>query len=87
MFLSKFPIADIGKLIPKPAHPIGKREMTLLSICQSACATAAVAVPTAIVGNTDETAILMLALANDAGDELARRPQGGWISMIRGTTS
>lgn len=57
--------------------------MSLLSICQSAAATAPVAVPTAIVGNSDETSILLLALANDAGEELARRPQGGWISMIR----
>ncbi|OYV46869.1 MAG: hypothetical protein B7X10_04675, partial [Burkholderiales bacterium 21-58-4] len=39
--------------------------------------------PTAIVGNNDETATLLLALANDAGDELSRRPQGGWVSMIR----
>lgn len=57
--------------------------MTLLSICRSACATAPVALPTSIVGSDDETANLLLALANDAGDELARRPQGGWVNMIR----
>jgi hypothetical protein len=55
----------------------------LLTLCQSAAATAPVAVPQAIVGNNDETAILLLALANDAGDELARRAPGGWVSMIR----
>lgn len=57
--------------------------MSLLSICQSAAATAPVAVPTSIVGNTDETSILLLNLANDAADELARRPPGGWVAMIR----
>lgn len=57
--------------------------MSLLTICQSACATAPVALPPAIVANTDETAILLLALANEAGEELARRPQGGWVSMIQ----
>jgi hypothetical protein len=54
-----------------------------LTLCQSAAATAPVAVPQQIVGNNDETAILLLALANDAGDELARRAPGGWVSMIR----
>lgn len=54
-----------------------------MTLCQSACATAPVAVPTSIVGNQDETAILLLALANDAGDELSRRAPGGWVSMIR----
>lgn len=57
--------------------------MSLLSICQSACATAPVGVPTSIVGNTDETSTLLLALANDAAEDIARRPQGGWVSMIR----
>lgn len=57
--------------------------MSLLSICRAACATAPVAVPVSITNNDDETATLLLALANDAGDELARRPQGGWVAMIR----
>jgi hypothetical protein len=57
--------------------------MTLLSICQAACSTAPVAVPEAIVGNPDQTAVMLLGLANDAGDSLARRPPGGWVSMIR----
>lgn len=57
--------------------------MSLLTICQAACATAPVAVPVAIVGSEDETATLLLALANDTGDDLARRPQGGWVAMIR----
>lgn len=57
--------------------------MSLLTICQAACSTAPVAVPVAIVGSDDETATLLLALANDVGDDLARRPQGGWVNMIR----
>ena len=57
--------------------------MSLLDICVAACATAPVSPPTAIVGNSDQTAVLLLALANQAGQALARRPQGGWISMIR----
>ena len=57
--------------------------MTLLSICQAACATAPVALPASIVNSTDETAILLLALANDAGDALARKKPAGWVSMIR----
>jgi hypothetical protein len=57
--------------------------VTLLSICQAACSTAPIAVPTSIVGNPDETATLLLALANDVGDDLARRPSGGWVRMIR----
>jgi hypothetical protein len=57
--------------------------MSLLTICQAACNIAPIAAPTSIVGNSDQTALLLLALANQAGQEIARRPQGGWVSMIR----
>jgi hypothetical protein len=57
--------------------------MSLLSNCQAACSTAPVAIPSQIIGSIDETAQLLLGLANDAGDDLARRPPGGWVSMIR----
>lgn len=57
--------------------------MSLLTLCAAACATTPVAIPDSIVGNQDETAILLLGLANDAGDDIARRPPGGWVSMIR----
>ena len=58
--------------------------MTLLSFCQAACESVPIAAPSAICANTqDETALLLLALANQAGQSLARRPQGGWIEMIR----
>lgn len=39
--------------------------------------------PSRIIGSTDQTAILLLALANRAGQEVARKPTGGWVSMIR----
>ena len=57
--------------------------MSLLSICQAVAQQVPVAAPTAIVGNGDETAILLLALANKAGEELARKPDQGWVDMVR----
>lgn len=57
--------------------------MSLITIVQDACALAPVTQPTYVIGNTDETAVLCLALANRAGEEVARRPPGGWVSMIR----
>jgi hypothetical protein len=57
--------------------------MSLLSICQDVAAEIPVAAPAVIVGNPDGTAQLMLALAQRAGEALARRPPGGWVAMIR----
>lgn len=57
--------------------------MSLIDIAQAACAAAPIAAPSAIVGNTDEQAQLILALANLAGNSLYRRPPGGWVTMIR----
>jgi hypothetical protein len=57
--------------------------MTLLSICTAVCGAAPVAAPPTIVGATDQTATLLYALANQAGQALFRRPQGGWVTMIR----
>src|SRR6476469_10074103 len=57
--------------------------MSLLSICQEVAAEIPVAPPLGIVGNPDGTAQLMLALAQRAGEALARRPPGGWVAMIR----
>lgn len=39
--------------------------------------------PTSIIGSPDQTATLLLALANRAGQEVARKPTGGWVAMIR----
>lgn len=58
--------------------------MSLLTLAQAACNAVPIAAPSAIVGNTtDETALLVLALANDAGQALMERAPGGWINMIR----
>ncbi len=57
--------------------------MSLLSLCTAACSTAPVSPPAAIVGASDETATLLYALANQAGQSLARRISGGWVAMIR----
>lgn len=58
--------------------------MTLLSICQAVAESIPIAAPAAIVGNTsDETAIMLLALANQAGENLARKPDYGWVDQVR----
>jgi hypothetical protein len=48
--------------------------MSLLSICQDVCKDAGFAVPSQIIGNTDETALQLLALINKSGKLLARKP-------------
>lgn len=57
--------------------------MTLLSICTAACNIVPVTPPATIVGNSNQTARMLLALADLAGQEVARRPEGGWVSMIK----
>lgn len=56
--------------------------MSLLSICTMAAGAARVPAPQTIIGNTDETAALLLQLANDEGEALARRKPGGWAAMV-----
>lgn len=56
---------------------------TLLQLCQDACSTVPIALPTSIINSNNETSTLLLGLANRAGNELARRPSGGWVDMIR----
>jgi hypothetical protein len=55
----------------------------LLSLCQDVAADVGLSVPAAIIGNQDETATRLLAQAKKAGEMLARKPQGGWVAMIR----
>jgi hypothetical protein len=56
--------------------------MSLLSICTDACNYIPEAAPSSIVGNTsNEAAILLLALANAAGNALAKRTR--WVAMNR----
>lgn len=57
--------------------------MTLLSICTLVAQDLPLAVPTSIVGNPDETAMRLLSAAQLTGESLARKPQGGWVTMIR----
>ena len=57
--------------------------MSLLQVCQIVASQIPIAAPTAIVGNTDETALLLLALAQDAGEALARKPDFGWVDQVR----
>lgn len=56
--------------------------MTLLSICQDVADDIGLAEPSSIIGNTDVTARRLLRQAQRAGEAIARRPQGGWVSMI-----
>jgi hypothetical protein len=56
--------------------------MSLLSLCQNVANDLALAAPTSIVGNTDETAVRLLAAAQFAGEALARAPANGWVAMI-----
>src|ERR1700685_4144034 len=56
--------------------------MSLLSICQTVASQIPIAAPSAIVGNSNETALLLLSLAQDAGEALCRKPDGGWVDMI-----
>lgn len=57
--------------------------MSLLSICQSIAEEIPTAAPTSIVGNVDTTAQILLIQAQRAGEALARRPQNGWVAMMK----
>jgi hypothetical protein len=57
--------------------------LSLLSICTQIANDIPVAAPTSIIGNSDETAIRLLASAQNAGEALARKPPGGWVDMIQ----
>ncbi len=56
--------------------------MSLLSLCQSVASTIPIAIPPTIEGNEDESAVLMLGLANEAGRWLSKQPDGGWVDSI-----
>jgi hypothetical protein len=57
--------------------------VTLLSICTQIANDIPLAAPTSIIGNPDETALRLLASAQNAGEALARKPQGSWVDMIK----
>lgn len=54
--------------------------MTLLTVCQAVANDAGFDAPASILGNTDETAIQLLALANKAGKLIAKKP---WSRLQR----
>lgn len=56
--------------------------MSLLSLCTNVANDLALAAPTSIIGNSDETAMRLLAAAQFEGEALARKPENGWVSMI-----
>lgn len=57
--------------------------MSLLTMCQHVARITPVEVPTVIVGNTDKTASLLLACAQEEGEALNRRPEKYWTIMVR----
>lgn len=57
--------------------------MSLLSICQGVARSVKIEVPSSIIGNGSDEASLLLQCAQDEGEALARRPQGGWVQMIK----
>lgn len=54
--------------------------MSLLTICQNVARSVGTAVPTSVAGNTDRTAVVLLSLANEVGEELARRVDWGALT-------
>jgi hypothetical protein len=58
--------------------------MNLLAIVRAACAELSLPQPSAVVGATDQTAVLMLALANSEGRDLSRRY--AWQALTREAT-
>jgi len=56
--------------------------VSLLDICQRVARVIPIAVPSIIVGSSDSNATLLLGLAQDEGEALARRIPSGWTSQI-----
>lgn len=56
--------------------------MSLASILTLVAQDLALAVPTSFIGNRDETATRLVACAQLAGEQLARKPENGWVAMI-----
>ena len=55
----------------------------LLKMCQHAADRALINRPSSIVGSTDDVSRLMLSAAQDEGENLTRRPENGWVDMVR----
>jgi hypothetical protein len=57
--------------------------MSLLTLVQQAARYCQIAAPNALFNNGDPTAVFLLACAQDEGESIARKPPGGWVSMIQ----
>ena len=55
----------------------------LLQMCKHAADRALINRPSSIVGSTDDVSRLMLSAAQDEGESLTRRPENGWVDMVR----
>lgn len=60
--------------------------MSLLTIIQEVTSELGIRIPDTVVGNTDAQVVQLLALANRAGREVARRGGRGWSSLVRSQT-
>lgn len=58
----------------------------LLKLCQHAADRALIRRPASIINNTADVARVMLASAQDEGEVLCRRPENGWVDMVRELT-
>ena len=56
--------------------------MSLATMLTLAAQDLALSVPTSFINNTDETAVRLVAAAQYEGENLARRPENGWVTMI-----
>ena len=55
--------------------------MSLLTIAQDVARSVGIAVPTSVVGNTSRNTTVLVSLANEAGEELARRVDWGDLTF------
>jgi hypothetical protein len=60
--------------------------MSLLTICQSVARSIGIAAPTTVAGSTDRTNTVLLSLANETGEELARRVDWGELTAAQTLT-
>lgn len=56
--------------------------MSLLSLVQQEARYCQIQAPSVLFSSTDATAVFLLAAAQDSGEAIARKPPGGWVSMI-----
>jgi hypothetical protein len=57
--------------------------MSLLTLVQNAARYCQISAPATLFNNPDPTAIFLLSCAQREGEIIARKPPGGWVSMIQ----